>query len=313
MSRFTGCFLHHYLLDGFVYRLWERGRRVSLQRHCGMRSIVCWPVAHQVRANVVVQLNLFIIRWCVLPILRKSLSRSKSDASLSKFTEQTVEYGLKLLLALVFIGFLNIGVVSVATFLGAFGLGFGQGLSSIAQNFVSGVCKFPCPCELIFDALNIVIVTQRIISIGDGVTIGTGKHVHACTLCHIAPRVGTSAFSGEVIKIGLTHTTLKPGEGTHLTIPNSSVVNLGALNYNREMKMRINVEVNIRHNEDIELVRVACANMYRTHARVRTVAANVLPRVHERGARARIATARDSCHQHRCRRVQRVISMLCAQ
>ena len=105
---------------------------------------------------------------------------------MSHFLTQTAEYSLKLLLALVFVSFLNVGVVSVATFLGAFGLGFGQGLSSIAQNFVAGV----------------IIVSQKIISIGDGVTIGTGS----------------GAFSGEVIAIGLTHTTLKPGEGTHLTV-----------------------------------------------------------------------------------------------
>jgi potassium efflux system protein len=116
------------------------------------------------------------------------------------------------------------------------GIGLGQGLANIAQNFVSGI----------------QILSQDMFHIGDWVDCGN--------------------ISGEIVKIGLTHTVLKAMEGTRIVVQNSAFTTAGdgMLNYNIEpvklfqcddrltlelKKMMVEVPLIIRHNEDVELVR----------------------------------------------------------
>jgi small-conductance mechanosensitive channel len=154
-------------------------------------------------------------------------------------------------LAVFFLDALGIGVLSFAAFIAAFGLGFGQGLASVAQNIVAGI----------------QIVFLQIIAIGDWVLV-------------------TGFESGEVFHIGLTHTTIITFPRTRLTVPNSSITNLGerdamllllllfllvvvvvvalfdaqlfetgVTNYNRESRMRVVFDLIFRHQENIQLIR----------------------------------------------------------
>lgn len=143
-----------------------------------------------------------------------------------------------------FIDTIGISFLSVATFLAAFGLGFGQGLSFIAQNFVAGLS----------------IVFQSIVTIGDYVEIN-GKEGEVVKIGTKKPcrRVRSSSLhlrvSRPTPRAGLTHLVLKPPTGTHITLPNSIITQNGVTNYNREAKMRVSHDVLVRHNEDIILVR----------------------------------------------------------
>lgn len=86
----------------------------------------------------------------------------------------------------------------------AFGLGFGQGLSNLAQNFVSGCdsCSglrdFFSSCQRAHSH-SVSIIALELITIGDWVTV--------------------DQFEGEVVKIGITHTTLKSIDGESETAP----------------------------------------------------------------------------------------------
>jgi small conductance mechanosensitive channel len=147
------------------------------------------------------------ISLIVQPILRRIISNRQLDPILGQFVVIMVSSILKFFLISTAIGVLGVEQLSIAAFVAFFGVGVGQGVSGIMKDFIAGL----------------ILVVQKPIRHGDW--------------------VDASGADGEVIHVGLTHTTIRSSQRCHNIVPNSNITSNRIVNFNKEEIMRVHVEL----------------------------------------------------------------------
>lgn len=166
-------------------------------------------------AIVIAVIGWYIVKFIVRGV-RKSLQRSKLDASISGFLLSMVNYALKIILFIIVITTLGVEMASIVAVVGSAGLAIGLALQGCLSNFVGGV---------------LILVTKPFV-VGDYITDANGNE-------------------GTVTAIDIIYTSLLTPDNKAVTIPNGGLANNIVTNSTKEKERRIDFNVSIGYSEDV--------------------------------------------------------------
>ncbi|MBO6949344.1 MAG: mechanosensitive ion channel [Rhodospirillales bacterium] len=176
--------------------------------------------------DVVGALAILIIGWIaagwVGRVVDRGLGRVPNmDSTLRPFLSNMVRWTI---LAFVIVAVLNqfgVETTSIIAVLGAAGLAIGLALQGTLSNVAAGV----------------MLLILRPFKIGDFVSAGS--------------------LSGTVVQIGLFTSELKTADGIYIMAPNSQIWNQVITNYGRNPTRRIDIQVGIAYDDDIDVAEKA--------------------------------------------------------
>ena len=169
-------------------------------------------------------LSLFIIFLILSKILthmlsKRVLSRINIDEGTRYNFERITQYTLGIIGAIVAFQFIGIDLSGLAVIFGLLSVGIGFGLQNVTSNFVAGL----------------ILLFERPIKVGDRISIGETE--------------------GDVLAINLRSTTIRSTDNIAIIVPNSDFVSNSVTNWSYgDKKVRINVEVGVSYNSDLETV-----------------------------------------------------------
>ena len=152
-------------------------------------------------------------------VLSRFLNYMRIDAG-TQFTFERIVHYLIMVLGVV-VAFQSIGVdlSGLAVIFGFLSVGIGFGLQNVTSNFVAGL----------------ILLFERPINVGDRVLIGD--------------------VEGDVNEIKIRATRIQTVDNISIIVPNSEFVASNVINYSHgDPKIRINVDVGVSYNSDLDLV-----------------------------------------------------------
>ncbi len=180
--------------------------------------------------DVVGALAILILGWIAAGWVRKMVDRGlgrvpNMDSTLRPFLSNIVRWTI---LAFVLVAVLNqfgVETTSIIAVLGAAGLAIGLALQGTLSNVAAGV----------------MLLILRPFKVGDFVAAGS--------------------LSGTVVEIGLFTSELKTGDGIYIMAPNSQIWNQVITNYGRNPTRRIDIQVGIAYDDDIDVAQKALQDL----------------------------------------------------
>lgn len=151
--------------------------------------------------------------------LRKLAARStRVDPTIVPMVYTVTVWSIRVFVILAVLARLGVQTASIITVLGAAGLAIGLALQGTLQNIAAGI----------------MLLMLRPLRAGEFISI-VGKG------------------DGTVAEVGLFLTRLIQFDGVHITLPNSAVWGNPIINYSRNATRRLDVEVAVRFDDDLEL------------------------------------------------------------
>lgn len=173
---------------------------------------------HLVSALLVLCIGLWLIKR-IANIAAKTFEKRNLDVSLRTFLRSLISIGLKIVLIVTVAGMLGIGTASFVTILGAAGLAVGLALQGSLSNFAGGV----------------LILIFKPFKVGD--------------------TIEAQGQTGEVKEIQIFNTILLTGEHKTVILPNGALSNGTIINNTRHGNVRVDVEVSVSLDNDINKVK----------------------------------------------------------
>ena len=173
--------------------------------------------------RVISVLLVLIIGFRIVRFIEKRIMKNRSwvktDPTLQSFLRSFMKMGLKLLVIVTAIYTAGIEMTSFVAVIGAAGLAVGLALQGSLSNLAGGV----------------LIIALRPFRVGDYIE-GVGQ-------------------SGTVTDIGLFYTHLTTPDNRAVIIPNASIANSSVVNYGIFPTRRVDLEIMVAHNAQIETVK----------------------------------------------------------
>ena len=180
--------------------------------------------------RILLAVGIIVLAWLILRIISlvyKKIFHIKKpmniDVSAKFFILQILKIFYWLAIAFIVITMLKIDVTGAAGIASAVTVALGLALQDIISCFAAGV----------------IILNQKNIATGDFISV-TNSYGSA---------------EGTVTKIHFFFTYLKTPNGQEVTIPNSNMLHAVVINYTRLDKRRVNYDVGVAYDSDIELVK----------------------------------------------------------
>jgi len=174
--------------------------------------------------NLLGAVIILIIGWYIVKLISKSvkkvLSKSKLEASVSGFVNSAVNIGLKVVLAIMVVTRLGIEMTSIVTLIGSAGLAIGLAFQGSMSNFAGGV----------------LILILKPFLVGDYIIDGDHNE-------------------GSVTAIDIFYTKILTPDNRAIIIPNGALANSTIINTSQEDIRRIDFSVSIDYKENIEKVK----------------------------------------------------------
>jgi small-conductance mechanosensitive channel len=213
--------------------------------------------------NIIMFIVVLIVGSIIVKIVgrsvKKSLLKGKATEILAEFTSRLIKIMLTIFVVFTALGFLGLDmgeyVLGLAVVLG-FVLGFALGdtLSNIAAGFMIAITK---PFKA-----------------GDVVTV--------------------SGETGAIESVGISVTELNTPDNKRIIIPNKSVWGGNIINFTRHGKRRVDMEVGVGYNDDLNLVIKTTNDVLKSHPKVLTDPAPQVS-VSEHGDSAVVLVVRPWC------------------
>jgi small-conductance mechanosensitive channel len=213
--------------------------------------------------NIIMFIVVLIVGSIIVKIVgrsvKKSLLKGKATEILAEFTRSLIKIMLTIFVVFTALGFLGLDmgeyVLGLAVVLG-FVLGFALGdtLSNIAAGFMIAITK---PFKA-----------------GDVVTV--------------------SGETGAIESVGISVTELNTPDNKRIIIPNKSVWGGNIINFTRHGKRRVDMEVGVGYNDDLNLVIKTTNDVLKSHPKVLTDPAPQVS-VSEHGDSAVVLVVRPWC------------------
>ncbi len=166
---------------------------------------------------------LLILAWTfsgwAAALVRRSLTRVKFDATLTKFIAKTVRWTVLLLVALACLSYFGVETSSFAVVLGAAGLAIGLAFQGTLSNFAAGG----------------MLLIFRPYKVGDA--------------------VNTAGIAGTVNEVALFTTEIDTWDGRRIIVPNSAIYGSVIENIWYHPRRRVEVEVGVSYEADIDATR----------------------------------------------------------
>lgn len=169
----------------------------------------------------------YAVWWLLNILLRHTLTRGKVDATSASFAQTALKYVLLSIGALQAFKAIGIDTGALLASLGIAGLTIGFAARDSLSNLISGI----------------LIFWDRPFVIGDLVEVG--------------------GHYGRVDRITLRSTRVVTVDGRMLAVPNSTIINTTVASYTNFPHLRIDVEVTVGVNEDLERARAALLALVR--------------------------------------------------
>lgn len=169
------------------------------------------------RAFFIIALLLVAFR-IVRALLRRLLNHAQTkgmDTSAKPLVESLVNYGLNILVLLLSLHILGINTAGIVAMVGAASLAIGLALKDMLANIASGL----------------LLLTLRPFKAGDYIECGNIK--------------------GKILGIGFFNTILETLDGIYVSAPNGSLWGAPILNYSRNIKRRLDINVGIDYTASI--------------------------------------------------------------
>ena len=173
-------------------------------------------------------LILFLFLFIAFLIASKILTRTLGKRVLTRLNidegtrynlERITQYILGIIGAIIAFQFIGIDLSGLAVIFGLLSVGIGFGLQNVTSNFVAGL----------------ILLLERPIKVGDRVSIGETE--------------------GDVLAINLRSTTIRSIDNIAIIVPNSDFISSNVTNWSYgDKKVRLNVEVGVSYNSDLETV-----------------------------------------------------------
>jgi small-conductance mechanosensitive channel len=166
-------------------------------------------------------------------LLRRLLERFKLERGLEYTMIRIGHYITMIIGAIVAFQFVGINLSGLAVIFGLLSVGIGFGLQNVTANFVSGL----------------ILLFERPIRVGDRVTVGDTE--------------------GDVMEINMRATTIQSLTNIAIIVPNQEFVSGRVVNWSHgDPKIRIDVEVGVSYNSDLDTVIKSLLEVAQEHPRV---------------------------------------------
>ncbi len=166
-----------------------------------------------------------VIGWYIIKLIihwvRTLLKKSSLDDSVSGFLTSVIASSLKVILIITIIGIMGIPMSSIVAVIGSAGLAIGLALQGCLTNFAGGV----------------LILIMKPFKVGDYI-------------------IDSSGNEGTVTAIDIIYTKLVTPDNRAVTIPNGTLANNTVTNTTREPFRRLDFNVSISYDEDIDRVKM---------------------------------------------------------
>lgn len=173
--------------------------------------------------RIVLALLVFLIgKWLASSVSRmfaKALAFRGVDQAVSSFFRQISYYGLLIVVVVAALGQLGVQTASFVAVIGAAGLAIGLALQGSLSNFAAGV----------------LLILFR--------PFRSGNYIEA------------AGVAGVVKEISIFSTTLITPDNRTITVPNGSILSGNIVNFSLQGERRIDLEIGVSYNCDVELVK----------------------------------------------------------
>lgn len=169
-------------------------------------------------AVIIFVVGKFIIKF-ILKFVDRIFAKSSADEGVAKFIHSVLKVALYSILAIIICGQVGIETTSFAAIVASGGLAIGLAFEGSLSNFAGGV----------------MILIMKPFTVGD--------------------YIESNGVEGTVYKIDIFYTSLKTVDNKSVKLPNGTLSNSILTNYSMNDKRRVDVEVGIGYDDNIELAR----------------------------------------------------------
>ncbi len=170
----------------------------------------------------------------IVKIVKRSFAKANMEESVSGFLLSFIKIALSCLVFITTATIVGFEVTSFVTILGTAGVALSLGLQGSLSNLVGGI----------------LILILKPFTIGDYI------------------KEDNKGNEGTVISIDIFYTRLKTPENKIVVIPNGILSNTSLLNTTVEDKKRVDINITIAYNSDIEMVKDVINNMLNSNDKV---------------------------------------------
>ena len=168
----------------------------------------------------------------LIKLIKKGRGFNKLDKSVASFLLSFIKVTLYLLLLITIAGIIGIPSTSIITLLGSCGVAIGLALQGGLSNIAGGL----------------IILAFKPFKVGDF--------------------IDTHTDSGTVKSISIFYTTLITLDNRIVSIPNGNLANSSTVNYSKETERRLDINIDVSYDNDIELVKKTLNNIVNKEKRI---------------------------------------------
>ncbi|WON77926.1 small-conductance mechanosensitive channel MscS [Serratia sp. UGAL515B_01] len=200
-----------------------------------------WVINHQdmliqYAVNVVAAIVILIIGSVIARFVGNALNRVMKlrdiDATVADFLAAMARYSILAFTFIAVLGRLGVQTTSVIAVLGAAGLAVGLALQGSLSNFAAGV----------------LLVAFRPLRAGEYVDLG--------------------GVAGTVDQVQIFSTTLRTADNKTIVVPNGKIISGNIINYSREPNRRVDIQVGVAYDADIDLVKKVLGDVIAADQRI---------------------------------------------
>src|SRR5690625_3195243 len=185
--------------------------------------------------NLVIAIVILVVGWWISSLagsyVRKAAHRSaRIDPTIVPIAESVAIWTIRIFVLIAVLARFGVQTASIIAVLGAAGLAVGLALQNTLQNIAAGV----------------MLLILRPLRTGEFVSV-VGKG------------------DGTVQEIGLFLTRFVQIDGVHFSLPNSSVWGSAIINYSRNQTRRLEIEIGVRYDDDIDLALKTLEHLLTSH------------------------------------------------
>lgn len=190
-------------------------------------------------AVIIFVIGKFIIKF-ILKFVDRIFAKSSADEGVAKFIHSVLKVALYIILAITICGQIGIETTSFAAIVASGGLAIGLAFKGSLSNFAGGV----------------MILIMKPFTVGD--------------------YIESNGVEGTVYKIDIFYTSLKTVDNKSVKLPNGTLSNSILTNYSMNEKRRVDVEVGIGYDDNIELARKELERVMNSYSNIMRDEANAV-------------------------------------
>ena len=182
--------------------------------------------------GLVVLFVCFIIINIIARSVRKSMIKHNRDKTITSIVSQLIKKGIKILLIVLFLGYVGIDTAGIGVIIGAIGVAIGLAAQGAMSNFAGGM----------------IILVMRPFRVGD--------------------YIETDGEEGTVEDIHMFYTYLVTPNNQVVMIPNGEITSGSVVNYSMKPTRRLELKFSISYNEDFDFAEDVIYDICEKHPKV---------------------------------------------